>query len=152
MRGVEMVFRQADPSEAIPLRHRVLRAGLPEETAVFEGDREPDTRHFVAERDGRILACATLVRREWQGRPAWQLRGMAVEPEQQRSGVGGQLLRHVETWVHDYSPLRTLWCNARSPAVRFYLKHGWRVVSEEFEIPTAGPHYRMHKDLGAVPQ
>jgi hypothetical protein len=40
-----------------------------------------------------------------------------------------------------------LWCNARVPAVPFYREMGWAVVSEPFEIPTAGPHVRMVKRL-----
>jgi len=42
---------------------------------------------------------------------------------------------------------RLLWCNARVPAVGFYESLGWRVVSERFEIPTAGPHVKMVRRL-----
>jgi hypothetical protein len=50
---------------------------------------------------------------------------------------------------HDLAdgPVRQLWCNARVPAANFYRKLGWQVVSEVFEIPTAGPHVRMTKAL-----
>ena len=40
-----------------------------------------------------------------------------------------------------------LWCNARVPYVPFYEAMGWRVVSGQFEIPTAGPHVKMLKRL-----
>ena len=36
-----------------------------------------------------------------------------------------------------------MWCNARTPAVGFYQRHGWVVASEEFEVKTAGPHFKM---------
>jgi predicted GNAT family N-acyltransferase len=42
-----------------------------------------------------------------------------------------------------------LWCNARTPAVRFYQKQGWTPVGEEFDVPLAGPHVRMFKRLDA---
>jgi ribosomal protein S18 acetylase RimI-like enzyme len=41
-------------------------------------------------------------------------------------------------------PLR-LWCNAREPAVGFYRRMGWRVISERFHIETAGPHFKMSR-------
>jgi len=40
-----------------------------------------------------------------------------------------------------------LWANVRKPAVEFYRKHGWIIVSDEFEIPTAGPHFKMLRQL-----
>ncbi len=43
--------------------------------------------------------------------------------------------------------VRILWANARKPAAEFYRKYGWEIVSEEFEIPTAGPHFRMVRRL-----
>jgi predicted GNAT family N-acyltransferase len=132
--------------EVIDLRHRVLRAGLARETAIFDGDDASTTRHFVAEHDDRIVGCVTLVLNEWHGEPAWQLRGMAVEPALQGRGVGNSLLRTVDDFVRS-SAARQLWCNARVPAVRFYERHGWAVVSEEFDIPTAGPHRKMTKSF-----
>ena len=47
----------------------------------------------------------------------------------------------------DRSSPPQLWCNARTPAVGFYQRMGWAVVSDVFEIPTAGPHVRMTKRL-----
>src|SRR5689334_18501816 len=83
--GAGIRVRGALPDEVIDLRHRVLRAGLPRDSAIFPGDDAPTTRHFAATRPrgagGRaeeIIGVATLVLNEWGGRPAWQLRGMAV--------------------------------------------------------------------------
>jgi hypothetical protein len=41
-----------------------------------------------------------------------------------------------------------LWANVRKGAVEFYQKCGWGIVSEEFEVPTAGPHFKMSRKLG----
>jgi hypothetical protein len=30
-------------------------------------------------------------------------------------------------------------------AIGFYQKLGWKIESEEFEIPTAGPHFKIAK-------
>lgn len=121
------------------LRHEVLRPGLPPDTAVFEGDDEPTTLHWAAWADGQVIGCVTVVRRDSpEGRP-WQLRGMATAAAWRGRGVGAALLRAV----HRRMTGQPLWCNARREAVGFYQRHGWRCVSEEFDVPTVGPHRRM---------
>lgn len=142
-----MIIRPAQVGEIIDLRWRILRAGLERETAFFEGDNEPTTIHFVADRDGKIVGCATILQRPWQDGLAWQLRGMAVEQGLQRGGVGRLLLEQVERTVRQAPYSLQLWCNARTPATPFYQKLGWQIVGPEFVIPTAGPHFKMAKLL-----
>ena len=72
----------------IDLRWRVLREGLPRSAASFDGDDEPTTRHFAATVNGTVVGCVTLLRRPWLDEPAWQLRGMAVEPHTRNAGIG----------------------------------------------------------------
>jgi predicted GNAT family N-acyltransferase len=91
----------------------------------------------------------TLHLSEWEGRSAYQLRGMATEEVVRGTGVGKTLLEAAEKFVRG-TEVRRLWCNARVPAMGFYEKAGWRVVSEEFEIPTAGPHVRMVREVVVV--
>lgn len=138
-----LTVRSANVEELIDLRHRVLRAGLPVATAHFDGDHEPDAVHLVAESNGRIVGCCTLIRRPYDGRDGWQLRGMAVEPEFQRSGVGRALLAEVDRFMGTQPEALVLWCNARVPASGFYLRFGWDIVSKVFDISTAGPHVSM---------
>jgi GNAT superfamily N-acetyltransferase len=138
-------IRLAKLDQILDLRWRVLRAGLPRQTAIFEGDEEPTTRHLAAVLDGRVVGCATLLRRPWMNQPAWQLRGMAVDPQHQRRGIGTLLLQAIEGIVRAEPHSLQLWCNARTPAIEFYRRHGWQRVGQEFVIPTAGPHYRMCK-------
>jgi GNAT superfamily N-acetyltransferase len=140
-------IRRADVSEILDLRWRILRAGLPESSANFEGDDEPTARHFAAIKDGRVVGCLTMLRRTWNNAPAWQLRGMAVDPICQRSGIGMKLLDAVEEMARTEPYSLLLWCNARSPARKFYEKAGWSVASAEFEMPSAGPHFKMTKRL-----
>jgi predicted GNAT family N-acyltransferase len=152
-----IIFPMSDPSviqirpasiqEILDLRWRILRAGLGREAANFDGDDEPTTLHFAAVADVAIVGCVTILHRPWEDQPAWQLRGMAVEPALQRGGVGGRLLAIVETAVRAVPHSLQLWCNARTPATGFYRKHGWQLVGNEFEIPTAGPHVKMTKRL-----
>jgi GNAT superfamily N-acetyltransferase len=134
-------------ADIVDLRHAVLRQGLPREAAIFDGDNADTTHHFAAMAEGKCLGCATFHLNQWQGDVAWQLRGMATDPKFRGQGIGAKLLQLAEDTLKRSSPVRQLWCNARTPAIEFYKKQGWKIVSEEFEIPTAGPHFRMTKLL-----
>lgn len=140
-----MRVQSVKPDQIVDLRHQVLRQGLPRESAVFPGDDDETSRHYGAFDGDRLIGCATLHLNQWEQRPAWQLRGMAVASDAQARGVGRALLEFLEADVYR-SAVRSMWCNARVPASGFYRKLGWRIVSEVFEIPTAGPHVKMVRD------
>jgi GNAT superfamily N-acetyltransferase len=142
-----IVIRRAEVAEVIDLRHAVLRQGLPRGEAVFAGDEAETSRHYGAFRGGEVLCCASLHFNEWEGRPAWQLRGMATAPHARRRGLGRRVLALMEQDLLAGADVLQLWCNARVPAVDFYRDMGWEIVSDVFEIPTAGPHVRMAKRL-----
>jgi predicted GNAT family N-acyltransferase len=135
----------------IGLRHRLLRAGLPAEAAQFPGDNEASTWHVglfysqTSANDAPLVSCASFMLNSYKGEAAWQLRGMCSDIPHQSRGFGGRLLTCAEEAIVADSKVQLFWCNARVPAVPFYEKHGWKVDSEEFEIPTAGPHRKMVK-------
>jgi predicted GNAT family N-acyltransferase len=145
--GISVRIGPATLEEIIDLRHLVLREGLPRDEAIFKGDEAPTSLHFAAFANGNCVGCATFHLNEWEGKPAWQLRGMATAPEFRSGGIGSQMLQLAEQTLQNAGPTRQLWCNARTPALNFYKQQGWKVVSEEFVIPTAGPHVRMTKLL-----
>jgi predicted GNAT family N-acyltransferase len=135
--------RRVAVEEILPLRHRILRAGLPFETACFDGDHDATARHYAAVSGDEPACCLSLMRSEWEGRPAWQLRGMATAEGLQGRGLGRRLLEMAVAEARHDEPGRVFWCNARTSAVGFYEKLGWRVRSEPFDVPTAGPHVKM---------
>ena len=142
----EITCRRATVAEIMPLRHRILRAGLPFETARFEGDQEATTRHYVALAGDDPVVCLSLMISEWDGRPAWQLRGMATDAGVQGRGLGRRLLKTAVAEARSDAPDRIFWCNARTSAVGFYERLGWKVMSEPFDVLTAGPHVKMVSD------
>jgi GNAT superfamily N-acetyltransferase len=159
MMRAKIEVRQVAVGKILDLRHRILRAGLPPESACFEGDEAETTLHFAVfevEPSGHTgqqpVGSLSLMLNSFQAEGAWQLRGMAVDESHQGCGLGRELLTHAEQIVASRQ-VHLLWCNARVPAAGFYEKHGWTIVSEVFEIPTAGPHVKMSKRLkGAKPR
>jgi GNAT superfamily N-acetyltransferase len=143
--GQPVSIRPVQASEIIDLRHRVLRAGLPRSQAMFPGDDLPTSGHFAAyvTANPAPLGCATFHLGTWEGAPAFQLRGMATDPAWVGKGIGTAVLRFAMDSIQSASPIRLFWCNARLIALPFYKKLGWQIASEQFEIPTAGPHFRM---------
>ena len=136
--------------QILPLRHMVLRQGLPFESAKFDHDHTEGSVHFAAfdsQNSADVIGCCTLVRQPYEGQPAWQLRGMAVDERARKLGVGRRLLDAAEAHI-SATPYSTIWwCNARIVAVPFYERLGWQIVSPLFDIPTAGPHHRMMRRI-----
>jgi predicted GNAT family N-acyltransferase len=139
----EITCRRVAVDTILPLRHRILRPGLPSETARFDGDLDADTQHYAALVGEEPVACLSLMPSAWEGQPAWQLRGMTTDTPQQGRGLGRQLWNAAVAEARRDEPDRLIWCNARTSAVGFYEKLGWRVVSEPFDVPSVGPHVRM---------
>lgn len=138
-----MEIRLAQFDEIVDLRWRILRAGLPKESANFPGDLDPTTLHIAAVDEDVVIGCASFMQNEFNDAPASQLRGMAVEEDYRLQGIGEEILLFADEQILQRGYARQLWCNARKPAVRFYQRLGWQIIGEEFDIPTAGPHFKM---------
>jgi len=141
-----IAYRTAALEEILPLREAVIIAGTgraPE----FRGDRDATTFHFGAFADGANVCCGTFMLNEWFGEPAYQLRGMATAPALRGKGIGAAMLDAAERHIATHTPVRQLWCSARTGAVAFYQKCGWSVVSDVYDVPNVGPHRKMCKRI-----
>ena len=135
------MIEEVTRDEIVPIRHEVLRAGLPAETALYPEDDSPQVFHLAErELDGSIIACVTFFPDDLNGEPAWRFRGMATLESRRNTGIGGRLLDAGVDEVAKRGGTR-VWCNGRSMACAFYLRHGFEIISEEF---TAGPHNIPH--------
>lgn len=138
------IVRRATAEEVWPLRHTVLRTGLSFDTAKFDGDFNDTTQHFGTFDDSNVLCCLSLFQSMWNDSDAWQLRGMATAATHRRQGLGQKLLMFAIDAASQKKPSWPFWCNARTTAIRFYEQAGWSTETDVFEIPTAGPHVKMH--------
>jgi GNAT superfamily N-acetyltransferase len=143
-----LVVRRATAVEIFPLRHAVLRPGYPDEASRYADDEV--AVHIGAWDGEQLVGCATVFAEPWPGgsgglgppaEPAsWRLRGMAVAPERQGSGVGAQVLAAAVA-AAEAAGAPMLWANARSTALGFYRRNGWQIAGEEFITADTGlPH------------
>jgi GNAT superfamily N-acetyltransferase len=147
------LIKQVNASAILTVRQAVLRQGLPIEASIFDKDEDQHTAHFGAFVEANVIGCASLVRNSHtRFTPEFtqivQLRGMAVLPEYQSSGIGRLLLRAAETKAKE-DGIEVMWFNARIKAVPFYEKNGYIKEGEAYEIEGVGTHYFMFKLLSS---
>jgi len=134
-------IRPATFEEILNLRHEVLRAGRPLESAYYPGDEAGAGAHWGAWSGGELASCVSLYSVEG---PSIQLRGAATAPHWRNQGIGEALMRAaIAAWWSDPSAPRDLWCNARVAAITLYERLGFVAEGERFEFPQVGPHQRM---------
>ncbi|MEV4441473.1 GNAT family N-acetyltransferase [Streptomyces sp. NPDC049577] len=138
-------------AEILPLRHAVLRPGLPPGAAAFPGDSAPGTFHVAAyDEAGAVRACVSFFPEQpsWDAPAAYRFRGMASDPAVRGRGYGVAVLRAglAEAAARGAG---LVWCNGRTGARGFYEHHGFTVVGEEFDVPGVGPHFVFTAKLPA---
>ena len=137
----EVEVRLASAAEVRPLRMGVLRAGRPSSESVYPYDQLPETLHVAAVVGEQVVGCATVFPEPYEGRPdAWRLRGMAVDERYQGRGIGASVMDRVKVELGARG-VHLLWCNARTVALPFYLRHGFTTVGDEFLAAHDIPHY-----------
>jgi GNAT superfamily N-acetyltransferase len=100
------------------LRQKVLYP----DKKIFEMEMEEDTdgMHFGAFQNNQLVAIVSLFH---QG-VDYQFRKFAVDASVQKMGIGSSVLNYITDFVAGEGGSR-LWCNARLPAIPFYVKHGF---------------------------
>ncbi len=126
------------------LRQAILR---PHETLEQLAADEPAEAFAVgAFRDGELVAVGLIAPDGGPG--AWRVRGMATAPHARGVGAGTEVLGALVVHALEHGASR-VWCNARTPARSLYERAGFRVISEEFELPRIGPHFVMERQTPA---
>ncbi len=126
-----------------PLRHAVLR---PHQSidAIVEHELPDAFAVGAFDSDDRLIAVGFV---SPDGGPDdWRVRGMATEPASRGRGAGSAVLEALVAYARGRGAGR-VWCHARVAARALYERAGFRVTSEEFEVPDIGPHYVMELTL-----
>ena len=148
---------EVDVGTVRPLRTRVLRPNYEEGVLLeYDGDDRQDAHHFAAvETDEESIVGVVSYLPESipvdDESAGIRLRGMAVAAQRRRTGIGSHLLSTTLPRVALHKPgLSRVWAAARTSVTEFYARHGFKPVGSRFEIPDAGPHQRMIRDLPQV--
>ncbi len=144
MKFTQMLFGSPLYERAWLLRQKVLRAPLGLQLQNTERDAEQQQLHYgLLDDANNLLACVSVLH---ISENTVKLRQMAVDPGQQKSGLGRTLLEHVENELkaQGYAEIEM---HARVSAEDFYRKLGYQTVSEIFTEVTI-PHIKMRKLIG----
>jgi len=131
--------------ETLPLRSLQLRDGWELEHCRFDSDRIEGAIHLAQVQDNEPVCVLSLhpQNHEKLKGESFQLRGMATHPHFVKRGLGTALIDFAQTELKSKN-IKYIWCNARKDAYLFYEKAGFKYMSNEFEIPTAGMHREMY--------
>ncbi len=135
--------------ETYPVRQPVLRAGKPIESCHFQGDEWPSTHHLGYFINNQLIGVVSLFEAKnliLGEEKSIQIRGMAVLDSHQKTGIGNQLIQEAENYCRKQNAI-LIWFNARTSAVGFYEKLGYKIEGSEFEIQEVGPHFLMSKKI-----
>ena len=126
----------------VQLRNDILRKPLGLIFTPDELEMEKEEILIGAFEEEKMLGCCMLVRNDNQ---TVRLRQMAVLNNLQGKGIGRALMQFAENIARDRG-FRKITMHARTTAVGFYEKLGYRVSGQEFQEVTI-PHYIMEKML-----
>lgn len=139
--------------DIMELRVRVLRKGTPTTHCNYPEDIYPDVVHLGIVDNGEVVATSTWFAKpcpERDGVPAMQLKGMAVDDQQQTGGLGRAVIdagiKHARVAGADI-----VWARARDSALNFYVKCGFEVAGDGFiDEPTGMPHHIVVRNIAVT--
>ncbi|MBN9298501.1 MAG: GNAT family N-acetyltransferase [Filimonas sp.] len=128
--------------QMVELRYQILRKPLGLDFLQEELDKEAEDILIGAFDDDKLEGCCMLSN---AGNKTVRLRQMAVIAGLQGKGLGRSLMQFAENISRDMG-YRKITMHARTTAVGFYEKLGYKVAGEEFTEVTI-PHFTMEKAL-----
>jgi predicted GNAT family N-acyltransferase len=139
--------KQISHEETYEIRKDVLRRNITLTEKNIE-DLLITTFHFGGFVDGKLIGIATFIQNDNTLFDGFQyrLRGMATLDAYQGKGIGGSVLKESIKFLKEKN-VEVLWCNARTSALNFYQKLGFKAVGTEFDVYLIGPHYVMYIDI-----
>lgn len=130
------------------LRWEILRAPWHQPEGSEVDDMEDQCVHLMAidnNSESRAVVIG-VARLQYNSATEAQIRYMAVDPENQKKGIGREMIKVMEKFARNAS-CKTIILDAREPAVGFYQKLGYKVAEKSYLLFDEIQHYRMIKVL-----
>ena len=144
-----LTIQLVSSEQVYALRKEVLRPHLPIEESIYPTDFEEGTFHVGGFINDELVSNFSFNVDQspyFEGKEQYRLRGMATKEAYRSQGIGAQLVEFGIEELLDRK-VEVVWCNARSTALRFYEKLGFKKYGEEFDLPNIGPHFVYAKIL-----
>lgn len=118
-------IKKVSVEDILPIRHKVLWPDKPFEFVKVEGDEEGI--HFGLYEDSKLVTIISLFA---EGK-SLRFRKFATLPEYQNRGLGKMMILNVIDYAKQNN-FQRLWCDARTDALNFYERVGFKKFSEPF--------------------
>jgi GNAT superfamily N-acetyltransferase len=133
-------------SSYFQLRYEVLRKPWNQPIGSERAEDDTSSLHGMIVNTDVIAIAIGRVHEVEKGRA--QIRFMAVSPEYQKKGIGGAILKYVESLAkRNFSGLKDIVLQAREEAVPFYRSNGYVIESKSFVLFGCIQHYLMKKKI-----
>ncbi|MFA6422615.1 MAG: GNAT family N-acetyltransferase [Candidatus Buchananbacteria bacterium] len=140
----EIKYGSKEYEESVELRNKILRIPLGHFLDINNLQKEESDIHIVAIDNGKIVGILILTPIEDS---ILKMRQVAVANELQGRGVGSSLVEFAEKIAREQKVSKII-LDARSSALDFYLRKGYKVVGDEYIDEHINiPHYKMEKFL-----
>ena len=146
---MNLSLKIVNSEDLLNLRSKILRNNLDPNLCRFPGDKEINSFHIGAFNRNTLVGGVSVMKNECKKKKlpnCFQLRGLFVDKEFQKNGIGKTIVNFVENRLRD-SGVNYLWMNARESAVLFYLKLNYSNSKISYVINEIGLHYLMYKKL-----
>ena len=107
-------------------------------------DLEDESFHIMALEGGEVVAVG---RGHFNNAENWQIRYMAVSEKCRNKGVGTTILSKLEQEAGKQGAKKIM-LNARENAIKFYKKHGFKVIEQAHTLFGCIKHFKMIKEIG----
>jgi len=126
------------------LRWKILRAPWNRPKHKIEDEINDKSIKLIAcDENGKIIGTG---RARFNSSTEAEIKSMAVEENYRGKGIGSKIIFELERKIKE-TEARKIVISSRDKAVEFYKKHGYRVISESYNLYGEVPHYTMMKEL-----
>jgi len=136
---MEIEIKEAELDEILPIRHKVLWPDKPLEFVKVEGDDQGV--HLGLYENSQLLTIISLFP---EGK-SMRFRKFATLPAYQNRGLGKMMILKVIDYAKE-NHFERLWCDARTDALNFYERVGFKKFSEPF-FKEQIEYYKIEKIL-----
>jgi predicted GNAT family N-acyltransferase len=136
-----IAYGSSEYKEAVTLRENILRKPLGTIFTQEELAQEKDHIHVAGLLNDKIVATAVLV----PEKNCYKMQRVAVDLTLQSTGIGSKLMQFCEQYACERG-IKEIYCSARSTAIPFYLKNGYKLEGEPYDEDGI-PHQKMRKNL-----